>query len=225
METKKISFVATPIGNLGDISIRAVETLKLADVILCEDTRVTKKLLHHFEVETPTKSYHQHSSEKKILEILTLLDEGKHIVLVTDAGTPGISDPGNVLVERIVAHDNTIVIEPIPGPSAVISALSVCGFATDSFLFLGFPPHKKKRKQFFEKVEDASYTTVFYESPYRITKALTALAEITSNTRKLCVCREITKKFEQTYRGTAKELLDMNIPEKGEFVVVCEGKK
>lgn len=212
--------VATPIGNLGDITLRALETLKSVDFILCEDTRHTQKLLNHFEIKIPTISYHQHSEEKKVREIKELLNAGKNLALVTDAGTPGISDPGNRLTSQIMEHgtlNNAIV--PIPGVSAVVSALSVSGFPTDKFFFLGFPPHKGRAK-FFKEVAEAKHTVAFYESSHRIKKCLGELSEILNKKRPICVCRELTKQFESIYRGTIEEILAMNIPEKGEFVVM-----
>ncbi len=239
--------VSTPIGNLGDITLRAIETLKTADLILCEDTRVTQKILNHFEIKTKTLSYHQHSDEKKVNEIKNMLEEGKNLALVTDAGTPGISDPGNHLISSVIARTSehsgeergnpkgskqnagitsslvaprNDVVVPIPGPSAVIVALSISGFPTDKFTFLGFPPHKNKRKKFFQEVSDAKYTVSFYESCHRIKKCLSELAEVIDPETKVCVCRELTKKFESVYRGSIKEILEMDIPEKGEFVLV-----
>ncbi len=212
--------VATPIGNLDDMTIRAVETLKSVDYILCEDTRVTRHLLDHFAISTPVKSYHQHSGERVILEIQTLLESGKRVALVTDAGTPGISDPGNVLVNYIVEHTKDIVVVPIPGPSAVIAALSISGFPTDKFLFLGFPPHKNKRQKFFQEVAASEHTVVFYESSHRIKKCIDELHAVLKPEQQVCIARELTKKFESIYRGTISEILNMNISEKGEFVVV-----
>ena len=190
--------VATPIGNLGDISFRAIEVLKSVNHVLCEDTRVTRVLLDHYGITTPTISYHQHSEEKKVRKIRELLEEGKNLALVTDAGTPGISDPGNKLVEFLVLNSEFGVI-PIPGVSAVVTALSISGFPTDKFIFLGFPPHKKGRKSFFERVGKAEYTVAFYESSHRIKKCLNELANVLVPDRKLCVCRELTKKFESIY--------------------------
>ena len=214
--------VATPIGNLGDITLRALEILKSVDTILCEDTRVTAKLLAHYEIKKPLKSYHQHSSERVVDEIKTMLEAGKNLALVTDAGTPGISDPGNELISRITYHVSHIT--PIPGVSAVITALSISGFPTDKFLFLGFPPHKAKRQKFFQEVADAKYTVAFYESSHRITKCLTELANVLDKKRQICVCRELTKKFETIYRGTIDEITKMEISEKGEFVVAVKGE-
>lgn len=209
--------VATPIGNLGDITLRALETLKSVDFILCEDTRHTQKILNHFEIKTPTVSYHQHSDEKKLREIKEILESGKSLALVTDAGTPGLSDPGNKLVSVISDHGSQII--PIPGPSALTAALSISGFDTSRVLFLGFPPHKGRAK-FFKEVAEAKHTVAFYESNHRIKKCLGELAEILDKKRQICVCRELTKQFETTYRGTIEEILQVKILEKGEFVIV-----
>ncbi|MBU2542180.1 rRNA small subunit methyltransferase 1 [Patescibacteria group bacterium] len=251
----KLYIVATPIGNLGDITLRALETLKSVDFVLCEDTRVTQKLLNHYEIKTPTISYHQHSKDKKINEIIKLLEEGKNLALVTDAGTPGISDPGNWLVRHVVIPSdpddevggvegslseaqkrdpstspsegfgrNDIGVIPIPGPSALTTALSISGFPTDKFLFLGFPPHKKGRKKFFQEVVDAKHTVIFYESCHRIKKCITELGEILDKSAKMCICRELTKKFETIYRGNISNVEEMDILEKGEFVVVVSSR-
>ncbi|MBT4942181.1 MAG: 16S rRNA (cytidine(1402)-2'-O)-methyltransferase [Candidatus Magasanikbacteria bacterium] len=225
MVSGKLSIVATPIGNLQDITLRAIDTLRQADVILCEDTRVTRKMLQFFDIQKKTLSYHHHSDGKTWKAIEELLVNGKHLALVTDAGTPGVSDPGNELIARCVAHIPGVRIEPIPGPSAVVAAISVAGFKSSSFLFLGFPPHKKRRKAFFDTVAQSPYTVVFYESPHRIEKALSALSLLLDPNRKICVCRELTKKFEQIYRGTISEIQQQQITIKGEFVVVCESIK
>lgn len=214
--------VATPIGNLGDITLRALEILKSVDIVLCEDTRVTKKLLNHYEISTSTMSYHQHSDERRVSEIKTLLEEGKNIALVTDAGTPGISDPGNRLIEFLIQSVESVEIVPIPGASAVVTALSISGFPTDKFVFMGFPPHKKGRAKYFEEVHDAKYTVAFYESNHRIKKTLSELSSVLGSERKICVCRELTKKFETVYRGTVGGIGDMRITEKGEFVVLVK---
>lgn len=216
--------LATPIGNLGDITLRGLETLKSVDFVLCEDTRVTANLLRHFEIKTPTISYHQYSDERKVLEIKKLLEEGKNLALVTDAGTPGISDPGNRLIEDLRFKISDLVVVPVPGVSAVITALSISGFPTDKFLFLGFPPHKKGRQTFFKELGIIEYVTVFYESSHRIKKCLDELSVSLDPKRQVCVCRELTKKFETIYRGTIAEILKMNISEKGEFVVVINKK-
>lgn len=215
-----LCIVATPIGNLSDITLRAIETLKTADLILCEDTRVTQKLLNHFGIQTKTMSYHQHSDSRRVREIADLLESGKNLALVTDAGTPGISDPGNKLIADLRLWISDLNFVPVPGASAVITALSVSGFPTDKFLFLGFPPHKKGRDKFFREVAEAKYTVAFYESSHRITKAIAQLAAVLEPERNVCICRELTKKFETVYRGTMKEIGEMTVSEKGEFVVV-----
>lgn len=224
MNNSILYIVSTPIGNLGDISLRALEVLKTADLILCEDTRVTKKLLFHYNIVTQTMSYHEHSDEKKSQDILKILSSNKNIALVTDAGTPGISDPGGKLVEYIYQHNPNIVITSIPGPSALISALSVCGFSIEKFTFLGFPPHKNKRNKFFDTVGESEHLVVLYESNHRINKTLISLNNVLDKKQKLCVCRELTKKFETIYRGTISEILDMHIEEKGEFVIIINKK-
>ena len=212
--------VATPIGNLGDISPRALDCLKTADVVLCEDTRQTVKLLNHYEIKVKTLSYHQYSTASRVNEIRELLENNQKVALVSDAGTPGISDPGNRLIADLVAQDPDLIVSPLPGASAMISALSVSGFPTDTFLFLGFPPHKKGRQTFFREVATNEVTTVFYESNHRIVKCLKELSEVLSPKRQMMVARELTKQFESIYRGTISEIIDMPMPAKGEFVVV-----
>jgi|SRR3989338_8228226 len=214
--------VATPIGNLEDITLRALEILQSVDLILCEDTRVTSKLLAHYEIKKPLQSYHQHSKLAKVERILEALEEGKNIALVSDAGTPGISDPGGMLVEAVAKRfSDSVVVVPIPGANAALAVLSVSGFPTDRFLFLGFPPHKKGRKTFFDEVAAREETQVFYESKHRIEKALTELAARLGD-RPIVVARELTKQFETIYRGTAAECLAKLQHDKilGEFVVV-----
>jgi 16S rRNA (cytidine1402-2'-O)-methyltransferase len=213
--------VATPIGNLKDISLRALEVLREVDFILCEDTRITQKLLNHYGIKTPTISYHQHSRLKKIESIVHLLREGKNLALVSDAGTPGISDPGNKLVSEVMQRCNDVTISPIPGPSAMIAAASIAGLSMDRFLFMGFPPHKKKRKKFLEEVMSSKYSVIFYESPYRIIKTLTEL-KMMNKELKVIVARELTKKFETIYRGTLEEVSEFLKKQeiKGEFVVI-----
>ena len=219
--------VATPIGNLEDLTFRALKILKEVDLILCEDTRVTKKLLEHYGIKTPVLSYHQHSKLTKIDYILELLKEGKNLALVSDAGTPGISDPGNKLINEIVEKVEMVEIVPIPGPSAVTAAASISGFPMDKFLFLGFPPKKRKRKKFFEEVINSKYSVIFYESPYRILKTLKELqleAKTYTLEPKIVVCRELTKKFETIYRGKIEEVIEKIEKDKikGEFVVIVE---
>lgn len=215
--------VSTPIGNLGDMGLRALRVLEDVNLILCEDTRHTRKLLHRFEIVTPTQSYHQHSNLRKKEQILDLLKKGKEIALVSDAGTPGISDPGARLIEYLVQELPGLVISSVPGPSAVSAALSVSGFNSDSFLFLGFPPKKKHRSRELKKVEESEYTTVLFESPHRVLKTLEDLKNIVGD-RRIVVCRELTKMFEKIYRGNVQDVLDELYEEKirGEFVIVID---
>jgi 16S rRNA (cytidine1402-2'-O)-methyltransferase len=215
--------IATPIGNLEDITLRAIRVMKEVDLILCEDTRVTKVLLEHFNIKTPLLSYHQHSQPEKINYILENLKE-KNIALVTDSGTPGISDPGNKLIEEALKKfKDEIKIIPIPGPSALTALASVSGFPTDKFLFLGFPPAKNKRKKFFDRAINSEFPVIFYESSYRILKSLGELEALGSNL-KIIVGRELTKKFETIYRGDIKEVIEKikKDPIKGEFVVIVK---
>jgi len=221
--------VGTPIGNLEDITKRALRILSEVDLILCEDTRNTKVLLDHYQIKTPTLSYHQHSRLKKTEEIISFLREGKNIALVSDAGTPGISDPGNQLAESAISGSgDNIKITPIPGPSALTAIASISGFPTDRFLFLGFPPVKKKRNKFFEEVINSKYPVIFYESPYRILKTLNELNFLYTRYKiqdtKIVVCRELTKKFETIYRGTAAEIIRSLEKEgiRGEFAVIVK---
>lgn len=218
--------IATPIGNLEDVTFRALRVLKEVDLILCEDTRVTSKLLAKYDIRKTLQSYHQHSKLAKVERILDVLAEGKSIALVSDAGTPGISDPGGLLVEEVVKRfGGKAKIIPIPGANAALSALSVSGFPTDRFIFLGFPPHKKGRKTFFDEIAAREETQVFYESKHRIEKALVELVERLGD-RPIIVARELTKQFETIYRGTAAECLAQLRADKilGEFVVVVRAK-
>ena len=219
--------VATPIGNLDDVSKRALDTLLSVDFVLCEDTRVTKKLLNHFKIETRTISYHEHSKLTKMDYIADLLRNKKTLALVSDAGTPGISDPGNRLIEYLLSLTPDLQILPIPGPNAAISALSISGFPTDEFLFLGFPPHKKGRETFFKDLADQKRTVVFYESPHRILKALEQMEKFLPADRRLVVCRELTKMFETVYRGTVGDIRPKlsEKDDRGEFVVVIDRAK
>ena len=222
-----IYIVATPIGNLEDLSFRALRILSEVDLILCEDTRVTKKLLDHYQMKTPTLSYHQHSQLKKVDYILDLLKQNKNLALVSDAGTPGVSDPGNKLISTIITSPGLVVkIVPVPGPSAVTAAASISGFPMDKFVFVGFPPTKRKRKKFFEEIVNSKYPVIFYESPYRIMKTLNEL-KVINDKLPIVVCRELTKKFETIYRGTIEEISKQlgKSEVKGEFVVVVKGKR
>lgn len=218
--------VATPIGNLQDITLRALQTLKDADCILCEDTRVTARLLQHFEITKPLVAYHQHSSEAVVSRIAGMLREGKNLALVSDAGSPGINDPGGRLIHQLVASVEGLVVIPIPGPNAAVAALSVSAFPADRYAYWGFVPHKKGRETFFRNLASFPDTVVFYEAKYRITKTLGQLAgalkSAATEDREVMVARELTKKFETIYRGTAGEVaaaLDEDTT-LGEFVVV-----
>lgn len=219
-----LSVIATPIGNLQDITLRALEVLKTADAILCEDTRVTAKLLAHFDIKRPLIAYHQHSGPAVIARIEELLQEGKNLALVSDAGTPGINDPGGKLISELLKRFDLVIV-PIPGANAAIAALSVSGFPADQYRYLGFAPNKKGRKTFFAALADIDETAVFYESKYRIEKALSELAAVAPE-RQLLVARELTKKFETLYRGTAPQVLEAlkNDETLGEFVVVVGPK-
>lgn len=220
-----LSVVATPIGNLADITLRALDTLKAADAIACEDTRVTAKLLARYDIQKPLLIFHAQSGRHASTRILQMLAEGKHIALVTDAGTPGISDPGSALVREVrdtLREDARI--EAIPGASAVTAALSIAGAPTDEFTFLGFLPHKKGRQTLFKEIADAPRTMVFYESPHRIEKALASLREVLADDRRVIVLRELTKMFESVIEGSAGEVA-AHFTEKpgevrGEFVVI-----
>ena len=216
----KLFVVATPIGNLKDITLRALETLKEVDLILAEDTRVIKGLLEHFDIKKPVLSYHQHSDINKVNEILDYLKQGKDLALVSDSGTPGISDPGAKLVAEVLKNGFQVV--PIPGASALVAAASIVGFSMDKFLFLGFPPIKNKRKKFFEKVNNSEYPVIIYESPYRILKTLENLSD-----KEVVVCRELTKKFETIYRGSIISIIEELKKDeiRGEFVIIIKPVK
>ena len=221
----KFYVVATPIGNMGDITLRAIETLKNVDLILCEDTRETKKILNKYRINKETMSYHTQSKLSKIDKIFELLEERKDLALVSDAGTPGISDPGAMLVSKIkekFSSDEVQVI-PIPGASAVITALSASGLPTHEFTFLGFLPHKKGRETLFKEIAETKRTMVFYESPHRILKTLESLARFCPNT-KVCIARELTKIYEEFKTGSPSELLEYltknPTKQKGEFTVI-----
>ncbi|MCK9379311.1 MAG: 16S rRNA (cytidine(1402)-2'-O)-methyltransferase [Candidatus Moranbacteria bacterium] len=213
--------VATPIGNLEDITLRAIRIMKEADFVACEDTRVTRKLTAHYEIETPLISYHQHSKLQKIDFIISKLKEGKNIALVTDAGTPGISDPGNILVAEAVK--NGIDIATIPGASALAALASVAGIDMQKFIFLGFPPHKKGRETFFKEVIAQKYPAVYYDSVHRVIKNLGLLQELGCE-KNVILGRELTKMFEEIARGSIEEILkyfeNNPVKVKGEFVII-----
>ena len=228
-KVNSLYIIATPIGNLEDITLRALRVLGEVDLILCEDTRVTKKLLAKYDIDTSTMSYHANSAVSKTEKVIALLQEGKNIALVSDAGTPTISDPGSFLVKEVREKlVDTVAVVAIPGASAVVSALSVSGLPASEFLFLGFLPHKKGRETLFKKIEESKRTVVFYESPHRILKTLESLKIHLGvghlSERKVVVARELTKIHEEIVSGTADEVLvyfqNNNEKVRGEFVVM-----
>ena len=219
-----LTIVPTPIGNLSDITLRALETLKQADMIVCEDTRRTQKLLMHYAITKPLLSYHEHSSAQKTAELVALLKERKHLALVSDGGMPLVSDPGFQIVHAVLAE--RLPLEVLPGPSAVTTALVLSGLPTDSFSFLGFLSNKgERRKHELQALADRDETLIFFESPFRIVKSLQDMLEVFGD-REAAVAREITKKFEEILRGNLSELIqDMTQkPRKGEMVVLVSGK-
>lgn len=225
---KCLYVVGTPIGNLEDITLRALRVLKEMDVILCEDTRVTRRLLEKYEISGKQLiAYNEQKSGIAIGKIAELLQAGKNLALVSDAGTPGISDPGSYLVEQIRKLLPEIKIESVPGPSALTTAFSIAGVPVSDFTFLGFLPHKKGRETLFKEIAESERAMVFYESPHRILKTLESLRKIYtiySINKKITIARELTKIHEQVISGTAEELLKYfeNNPDKvrGEFVVI-----
>jgi 16S rRNA (cytidine1402-2'-O)-methyltransferase len=214
--------VATPIGNLGDITLRGLETLKKVDLIACEDTRVTVKLLNHYNIKKTLVSYHQHSKITKIDRILKELKDGKNIALVTDAGTPGISDPGNYLISKVL--EEQIIVIPIPGTSTLGAIISVAGIDLQKFVFLGFPPHKKGRVTFFKEVAGFGIPIIYFESPHRLIKNLELLKSMAPE-KKIILGRELTKIFEEIVRGNIDEVLgyfvDNKDKMKGEFSIIA----
>lgn len=215
--------VPTPIGNLSDITLRAIEVLKDADLVLVEDTRTSSVLFSHYGIKTPMQSYHQYNEHKTVDAIVEKIKQGNVIAIITDAGTPGISDPGFLLVRECI--NNGIEVNTLPGASAFILALVNSGFPTDKFYFEGFLPHKKGRNTRLNFLKELNCTFVLYESPYRVLKTLEQLCEVIGEDRPASVSRELTKKFEETRRGTLKELKSYfteNKP-KGEFVIVVKG--
>jgi 16S rRNA (cytidine1402-2'-O)-methyltransferase len=220
--------VATPIGNLEDITLRAIRILKEVDYILCEDTRTTKTLLDRYEINTKTMSYHSHSDDNKEKIIINLLKAGKNLALVSDAGTPCISDPGVMLISDVYKEfmgESKII--PIPGPSALITALSASGISRAEFLFLGFLPHKKGRETLFREISASDRVVVFYESPHRILKTLASLDKYIPKCQ-ITIARELTKQFEEFIKGSPSEILKLlnekTEKQRGEFVVIVKPK-
>jgi len=219
----KLYLVSTPIGNLEDITLRALNILKQVDLIAAEDTRRTGILLNHFNIKAVLESYHDHNKAHKTSVLINKLNQGIDIALVSDAGTPGISDPAFYLVREAVTQN--IQITPIPGPVAAIAALVASGLPTDRFVFEGFLPVKKKRKKKLESIAALQGTIILYESPHRLNRTLNDLHNYCGN-RKIAVCRELTKKFEEIIRGTlaeVKETFSQRNSIKGEFVIIMEG--
>ena len=220
--------IATPIGNLEDMTLRAIRVLSEVDLVLCEDTRVTGKLLKHYEIKTVTKSYHTQSKLSKIDGIIEMLQGGKNIALVSDAGTPTISDPGSLLIKRIREELPDCNIVSVPGANALAAAYSISGITGGEFTFLGFLPHKKGRETLFKEIAASKRPMVFYESPHRIMKTLESLTTHLEPKRLVVVAREITKMFEEVVRGDSKEVqayFTTNADKvRGEFVVMVEGR-
>lgn len=220
-----LTLVPTPIGNLQDITLRALEVLKNADLILAEDTRTARFLLQHFQIEKRILSHHQHNEHNALKEVIRLLKEGNKIALVSDAGTPAISDPGFLIVRECIKED--IEVYCLPGPTAFVPALVMSGLPCDKFVFEGFLPQKKGRQSRFLFLKEEERTIVFYESPFRLVKLLEEIIEHFGADRRCSVSRELTKMFEETRRGTAEALFQhfSAHPPKGEIVVCVAGKE
>ena len=221
----KLYIVPTPIGNLDDITLRAINTLKSSDLILSEDTRHAKKLLNHYKISTKVKSYHLNNEHKKVNEYVKLMLNGKTISLITDAGTPCISDPGFLLVREAIK--NEIKITCLPGPTALIPAIVLSGLSSDAFIFEGFLPRKKGRKSKLKQISHNVMTTIIYESPYRIIKTLSDLSDFLGGDREISVSREISKIYEETFRGSVNDALEHFSDKKikGEFVICINKSK
>ena len=221
----KLFLVPTPIGNLKDMTFRAIEVLKSVDLILAEDTRTSGKLLKHFDVDTQMQSYHMHNEHKKLDYFIQLLQSGKTVALISDAGTPGISDPGFLLTRACI--EQQIEVECLPGATAFVPAIVNSGLPNDRFVFEGFLPVKKGRQTRLTELAEETRTMVFYESPHKILKTLSNFIEYFGEDRQVSVSRELSKLFEETRRGSLKEVLDYysSKPPKGEIVVIVAGKK
>jgi 16S rRNA (cytidine1402-2'-O)-methyltransferase len=221
----KLVIIPTPIGNLEDITLRAIFLLKEVNLILAEDTRTSKKLLNHFKVQTPIFSFHQHNEHKTLNKWIAKLKEGETIALISDAGTPGISDPGFLLVRECLKRE--IKVECLPGATAFVPALVISGLPLEKFIFEGFLPVKKGRQTRLKLLADEERTMVFYESPHRIVKTLIQFCDFFGEERLVSVSRELTKMYEETKRGSMNDVLHyfQEKKPKGEFVIVVEGKK
>lgn len=220
----KLYIVPTPIGNLQDMTFRAIEVLKSVQLILAEDTRTSKFLCQHYLINTPLQAYHKDNEHKAVEHIIQKIKSGVEMALVSDAGTPAVSDPGFLLVRECLK--NGIEVECLPGATALVPALVNSGFPTDRFIFEGFLPHQKGRQKRLQALLEETRTMIFYESPYRVLKLLNELKEYFGEERKVSISRELTKKFEENFRGTVAEaIIHFTAKEpKGEFVVVVEGK-
>jgi 16S rRNA (cytidine1402-2'-O)-methyltransferase len=220
----KLYIVPTPIGNLEDITLRAIKVLKEVDLILCEDTRRSKKLLNHLEIDVPLRSHHKFNEHIEVSYIVKKIVEGSNMALISDAGVPGISDPGFLIVRTCL--ENNIEIECLPGPTAFVPALVVSGLPIDKFIFEGFLPAKKGRKSRLEKLALESRTMVFYESPHKLLRTLLDFDNFFGSNRKISISRELTKLYEETLRGSIKEMVAIysNKKPKGEYVIIVQGK-
>jgi 16S rRNA (cytidine1402-2'-O)-methyltransferase len=218
----QLYIVPTPIGNMKDITLRAIETLKTSDIILAEDTRHAKKLLNHYDILTNVNSYHLNNEHKRVDEYVQMITNGNKVSLITDAGTPCISDPGFLLIREAIK--NNILITCLPGPTAFVPALVISGLSSDSFIFEGFLPRKKGRKSKLNEISQNTKTTILYESPFRIIKTLSDLKETIGLNRKIAIVREISKIYEEVFRGTIQEAIQEYNEKtvKGEFVICID---
>ena len=221
----KLILIPTPIGNLGDITQRAIECIKTVDILLCEDTRRSLKLLNHLKIKKPLKSYHKFNEHSTVEKVINEIQSGLMVGLISDAGTPSISDPGYLIVKMCI--DNNIEVECLPGPTALIPALAVSGLPSERFVFEGFLPVKKGRKTRLEELSNEKRTMIFYESPYKLYKTLQDFSNSFGPDREISISKELTKIFESTSRGRIKDLMPeyKNKKLKGEFVIVVKGLK
>jgi len=221
----KLYIVPTPIGNLDDITIRGLKTLETVDLILCEDTRRSKRLLNHFNIESKLRSHHKFNEHKEVQFIVEKIKKGQDVALISDAGTPGISDPGFLIARTCL--ENNINIECLPGATALIPALLISGISIEKFVFEGFLPVKKGRKTRLDQLKEENRTMVFYESPHKLIRTLNDLSQTFGLDRKISISRELTKIYEETVRGTISELINhyQEKSPKGEFVIVLDGKR